>query len=35
MAVTYQTRDALEVNAPKLTRLQQEARIGWLFIAHS
>jgi ABC-type sugar transport system permease subunit len=33
MAVTYQTRDALEVKAPKLTRLQQEARIGWLFIA--
>ena len=33
MAVIYQTRDALEVKAPKLTRLQQEARIGWLFIA--
>ena len=33
MAVTYQTRDALEVKAPRRTRLQQEARIGWLFIA--
>ena len=33
MAVTYQTRDALEVKAPRLTRLQQEARIGWIFIA--
>ena len=35
MAVTYQARDALEVKASKLTRLQQEARIGWLFIAPS
>ena len=33
MAVTYQTRGALEVKAPRRTRLQQEARIGWLFIA--
>ena len=33
MAVTYQAREALEVKTPKLTRLQQEARIGWLFIA--
>lgn len=33
MAATYQVRDALEAKAPKLTRLQQEARIGWLFIA--
>jgi len=33
MAVTYQTRKAVDVKAPKRTRLQQEARIGWLFIA--
>jgi ABC-type sugar transport system permease subunit len=33
MAVTYQTRNAVDVKVPKRTRLQQEARIGWLFIA--
>jgi ABC-type sugar transport system permease subunit len=33
MAVTYQTRKAVDVKVPKRTRLQQEARIGWLFIA--
>ena len=33
MAVTYQTRDAADVKTPTLTRLQQEARIGWLFLS--
>ena len=33
MAVTYQTRNAVDVKVPKRTRLQQEASIGWLFIA--
>ena len=33
MAVTYQTREALEAKTPKLTRLQQEARIGLLFLS--
>ena len=33
MAVTYRTREALNVKTPKLTRLQQEARIGLLFLS--
>ena len=33
MSVTYQTREALNVKTPKLTRLQQEARIGLLFLS--
>ncbi|HZM22452.1 MAG TPA: sugar ABC transporter permease [Anaerolineales bacterium] len=33
MAVSYQTREALHVKTPKLTRLQQEARIGLLFLS--
>jgi ABC-type sugar transport system permease subunit len=33
MTVTYQTREALNVKKPKLTRLQQEARIGLLFLS--
>ena len=33
MAVTYQTRDAADVKTPTRTRLQQEARIGWLFLS--
>jgi ABC-type sugar transport system permease subunit len=33
MAVTYQTREAVKVKTPKLTRLQQEARIGLLFLS--
>jgi oligogalacturonide transport system permease protein len=33
MAVTYQTRETLNVKTPKLTRLQQEARIGLLFLS--
>ena len=33
MAVTYQTRESVNVKAPKLTRLQQEARIGLLFLS--
>src|SRR4030095_1581186 len=33
MTVTYQTREALNVKTPKLTRLQQEARIGLLFLS--
>lgn len=33
MTVTYQTREALKVKTPKLTRLQQEARIGLLFLS--
>src|SRR5687767_1092835 len=33
MAVTYQTRESVNVKTPKLTRLQQEARIGLLFLS--
>ena len=33
MAVTYQAREALDLKTPKLTRLQQEARIGLLFLS--
>lgn len=33
MAVTYQSREAVKVKTPKLTRLQQEARIGLLFLS--
>ena len=33
MTVTYQTREAAHVKTPKLTRLQQEARIGLLFLS--
>ena len=33
MTVRYQTREAVEVKTPKLTRLQQEARIGLLFLS--
>src|SRR5688500_3756028 len=33
MAVTYQTRKAVDVKVPKRTRPQPEARIGRLFIA--
>ncbi|HKY54024.1 MAG TPA: sugar ABC transporter permease [Anaerolineales bacterium] len=33
MAITYQTREAVNVKTPRLTRLQQEARIGLLFLS--
>lgn len=33
MAVTYQTRNAADVKSPMRTRLQQEARIGLLFLS--
>jgi ABC-type sugar transport system permease subunit len=33
MSVTYQTREALNVKTPKLSRPQQEARIGLLFLS--
>lgn len=33
MAVTYRTREAVNIETPRLTRLQQEARIGLLFLS--
>jgi|GEM_PF-3998143 len=33
MDVTYQAREAVNAQSPKLTRLQQEARIGLLFLS--
>lgn len=33
MTITYQTREALEAKTAKLTRLQQEARTGLLFLS--
>ena len=33
MTVTYQTREAADVKSPTRTRLQQEARIGLLFLS--